>query len=624
MGPAIFFALCACLLLLHANPAHAQRPLTNAESDLQIFAFQTTLRDTAEREKLGIINADLRQRVESAQANLSETNRLLQAERSRSDFQQERIKTLEDAANVAKANFASAVEELTSQLASQDRDYRAKLDIALADGRDYQETEAGRKALALFAEGGAENISAGLTLVDQILALEDQIEAFARAARYRRAARTYLGFRGTEKGTTEKIIELYEEVVAYDPLSAPDWLELARLYRDARRIEDAEDAADKAVRLSKGDAERGIALFERAEVAYISWVDPSSFEDMALAALSLQELYARLEEDSEEARTALLLKALRLFANLVAPKGEIGPTKAYFAQSIEATRQAEGLDPKRRAMFVGLAQLRAGEVLYHELKGGAVEILIEQFAAAISESRDINSIKVETLVEKGDHLKNVGVEMGQFLNGGLTTLRPLINPEEPLQTARALGAVIVSFELILEFQELRDDMLNNIQQLALFSQLLATAYPDLVPAQKLNADARLLLAKIASRTQELDKVGTVLDEAFATYDALIAADPTSANLRVGRLRAWIDTANYGAGPKTSAEIDAEFQALKADNLLSTDDEAKLLFARANQFSNQIDNGSKIGPTLLSKLGDPASSQEAQPETQPDAEAESRQ
>lgn len=592
--------------ILIAAPLAAQNTLTASEANLRIYAYRISLENTQEREKLGLIAAELRTRAERAEARWRTSSRQLSAERERGELQQARISELEDQAASDKAEFAASITELTDTLAEKDRDFRAKLELALLDGSDYQETEAGRKALALFAEGGIDNISEGLDILDEVLALEDQIAAFERAARYRRAARTRLGVRGIHTATTDRIIQLYEEVVEYDPQSSPDWLELARLYRDARLVDKAIEAADNAVRFSNGDAERGYALFERAEVQYLNWINQDSFapgKRLIEIAINPEEIPTFAREEGIGNEQEFMVYFVDAFVTFAAPEGDAERIKQLFLESAAVIGGVEDLSPVQRSLFVGRANLRALEAQYFIVRAGLIDIAAVELRRMAGASGDFDDFEEQLSGIDLEPLNAIAVkdleaevvELQRLMGSSQGQLLPLLVSGDPLVTATALSSFMTSVELLLQLQSPSEGMLNSIQGMKLQSDVLLTDYPDLVAARKLSAQVASLLAKTSAQLGRIDQASQTYEEVSSKYDQLVGSDSYSANLRVARLIFWIEARSFGLGDRDWAAILAEETELREQGLLAPDDEARILFSQAMALSKgQIGPGSTAG------------------------------
>ena len=152
--------------------------------------------------------------------------------------------------------LVAAREALVAELAARDPAYAAEIAAFRREVEDIASTPEGLAALARYNDG--DRVEA-IALLDGLRQARDtarrarvDVESAAEARQIATLALDARG-RGDPAFDTGAVIARYEAVVRLDPLHAPDWQQLAMLYRAAGRAEDAGAAEARAEALSAAE-----------------------------------------------------------------------------------------------------------------------------------------------------------------------------------------------------------------------------------------------------------------------------------------------------------------------------------------------------------------------------------
>lgn len=244
----------ALLGLSIQHPATAQNP----SGTVSIYTYRTvTTRLTNENERLSSTAIAEKQNAQAADKRWRNAERLLQNERAKGSASKQRIEELEREASAREAEFVAVIDDLNDKLKAQDAEFGRMLRAAVDTALNFGSSAEGRRALELRALGGEDNIETGIALAADWRDIEVRAARLKAASAARSFANYLLGAKGEgPSATTAAIIIAFEEVVADDPYSHWDWLELSELYLDAGRTSSSMDAALKA--LETAESERGI------------------------------------------------------------------------------------------------------------------------------------------------------------------------------------------------------------------------------------------------------------------------------------------------------------------------------------------------------------------------------
>ena len=163
--------------------------------------------------------------------------------------------------------LAAAQEQFVAALGARDRAYAEEIAVFRKAVEDIAATPQGAAALARFNAG--DEIGA-LAVLDELLAARDKARQkradIKSAVEGRRIATLALEARTRGKPSTAEVLARFEEVVQLDPGVHWDWVELGRLYQDARRLADSERAARAAAKTAVNDRDRMVAFGELGNV----------------------------------------------------------------------------------------------------------------------------------------------------------------------------------------------------------------------------------------------------------------------------------------------------------------------------------------------------------------------
>ena len=166
-----------------------------------------------------------------------------------------------------RAQLTASQETYVTELAARDRAYSREIAVFRKAVEDISATAEGAAALARFNAGDEPG---ALAILDDLRRARDagrkkraDIES---AAEGRRIAALALEARTKGKQTTAQVITRYEDVTRLDPDEFWDWVELARLYRDAGTLRAAMSAAKHAAETAADNRDRGVAFNELGNV----------------------------------------------------------------------------------------------------------------------------------------------------------------------------------------------------------------------------------------------------------------------------------------------------------------------------------------------------------------------
>ena len=175
-----------------------------------------------------------------------------------------------------QTQLTEAQERYVTQLAELDRTYEYEIAVFRDSVQDMASTPEGEAALRQYNAGERVQALAVLDQLNDALDRALQVGANIKMAARRRQTAT-LALDAREKGDidTNSVIARFEKVTELDPDVHRDWIELARLYRDAGRLARARSAAERAALIARSDYELATALDDLGDVL----VDQGDLED---------------------------------------------------------------------------------------------------------------------------------------------------------------------------------------------------------------------------------------------------------------------------------------------------------------------------------------------------------
>lgn len=171
-----------------------------------------------------------------------------------------------DAAQL-KSALTAAQETYVADLASRDRAYAQEIGAFRSAVQDIAATPDGAAALSRFNAGDE---SGALAILDDLRKARDAARQkgvdIESASEGRRIATLALEARSKGKVSTAQVIARFTEVTRLDPGVHSDWVQLARLYRDAGTLSEALRAANRAGDTAANDRDRSLAVNEVGDV----------------------------------------------------------------------------------------------------------------------------------------------------------------------------------------------------------------------------------------------------------------------------------------------------------------------------------------------------------------------
>ncbi|MES2096066.1 MAG: hypothetical protein V4459_04850 [Pseudomonadota bacterium] len=438
------------LALAIAAPATARSP-----ADLDALA---TLRyKSAQTETVAARVADarllaMRARIATGDSQLIKTRGELTSLRSASKTDKVRIATLQRQADTLVAELAQLKLDFTGELARRDAQYARDIAILQTAGEQLLATPDGRRALALYNEGGPGSFEAADAVLAEVEKARDTARKLAADKQLAsdRRARAELALDARDKGltTTKVAIERREAVVAADPDGYWDWVDLCDLYLDELRLDDAARAARAASRTAVTDRDKAIATEEVGTVALARNDVPAAIAAFE-ASLLAQTKLSGTDGVIDMGRVAGLL-GKALFLN-----GDFARSKTIYEVSLEAQREVLKVRPQsadaQRAVMRTLGRLGDVRARLGDVAGATAadrEALEMARVLATANPQSVDALDDEAiaitrigqlLIDTGD-LKNAVVT----LDGALAVRRALI-ALDPDSTAsqRALARALV-------------------------------------------------------------------------------------------------------------------------------------------------------------------------------------
>ncbi|MBX3431296.1 MAG: hypothetical protein KF779_17045 [Hyphomonadaceae bacterium] len=203
--------------------------------------------------------------VFQASATQLAAQRLADDNLRRANLEIERLRAQGEAARI---ELASAEERFVAELSVRDEAYRQEIAVYRGAVEDIASTPEGVRALARYNAG---DVDGALSIVDRLADARARARRagadLAEAVDRRNIARLALDALRRGQGETRNVIARYEDVVRLDPSNADDWLELARLDRDAHRLAEASGAVESGLRVAESDRARGLLAIERGLIA---------------------------------------------------------------------------------------------------------------------------------------------------------------------------------------------------------------------------------------------------------------------------------------------------------------------------------------------------------------------
>ena len=338
-------------------PALAQQSYSSAAIGFaDRLSFQSAARIDAVKESYDERLAAQSDRIEAMLAERKRLRTRISSERSQRVKAEAQLVALDARIDAMTADFNARLAAQSEAFARE----RARL-MTLAD--DLLTTREGREVLAGLLEGKAGAYEAG----DDILVQAQKARAALRAEQARKAdaadarARAVFAKAAWERGLAglQTVISRYRDVVATDPSDHWDWVQLAILHLDARTLNDAHDAATRALETAADDRDRAIALGLLGDI-----LAQRNDRTGALAfyekSLDIRRKLLTLDPSSVEARRDLLL-GLNDVADMLMARNLLAPALERYEEGLGIARGLAALQPAsvlaERDVFVSLNRI---------------------------------------------------------------------------------------------------------------------------------------------------------------------------------------------------------------------------------------------------------------------------
>ncbi|MDB5680104.1 hypothetical protein [Sphingomonas bacterium] len=528
--------------------AVAPLPPAGARTAVELDALATLRYRSAQTETVAARVADaqlvaMRARIDAGDKQLVQTRNQLATLRAGARTDKARIATLEKQAEAMVADLAALKTGFTDELAKRDAQYARDIAILQTAGEQLLATPEGARALALYNEGGPGAFEAADAVLAQIEAARDKAreEMAKKQLGDDRRARAQLALDARDKGltTTAIVIARWEAVVAADPGTQWDWIQLVRLYRGEARMDDARRAADRALATATDPRGKSVALTELGTIA-VARNDLAGAKTAFAQALEIDTVAMEKDATADTVRDTLV--TVVKLGNVLLAQGDPAGAQRYFDMVLAQQRALLALDPTSASLRhdVMVALFMAGDVRMarEDLKGAAAVYaegmtLAQALAAESPTSVPALDDEARGLIKLGDLLLVAGKPdkaLATF-DGALTVRRALLTIDPESASAR---------------------------------DALATALQRV-------GDGRLA-------TGDTTGARTVYEEDLALARALAAASLGSANAQRGLMVVLWKLAAMGAPGHDWAAVLAQLNTMKAAGLLAASDQP--LFAEA--------------------------------------------
>lgn len=375
MGPGRSVGIVVMVLValgaLQADVASSQRPASSRSATVTEAVYQFAARSAVAERALDDRILQLRGQIDTLKAEA----RTAQASAAK-DVQ------------ALNGEIARLQETFVARLASLDRAYQQQIDIFRQTVVDITATPEGEAALQQYNAG--DRIGA-LRYLDAINAAHDkarEVRTDIESAAERRLTATLANdTRSRGELDTAEVIRRFEDVTRLDPGFARDWVDLARLYADAGRLEDAQRAAQRAadiaadprdvalshhqlgaVLIARGDLVGARAHYE-AGLAIIRKLDA----DSAHSAIALRDLAVGLEKLGD----VLLMTA-----------GDFAGARAHYEAALETWRRLfkDSPDSAIAKHDLSMGLVKVGDSLFVTAKPAEARV---QYEAAVALAQEL-------------------------------------------------------------------------------------------------------------------------------------------------------------------------------------------------------------------------------------------
>jgi tetratricopeptide (TPR) repeat protein len=277
---------------------------------------------------------------------------------------QAQIARLQRQGTAARADLIAAQETFVAELGRRDREYAEFIDGFRASVETIAQTEEGVRLLSQRRPGNLAQVRTLLIeLADRRDAAIVERANLERAANRRAVAQIAMDDRDRGEATTEDVIALYEQVVALDPGSFEDWLDLSSLYDEVANFPASESAVERAAALADDLRERSLVVYLRAEL-------DSRRRDWAGARTRFEQ-FVSLSREGAAANpgatewTRSIAVGLGFIGQLFMAEGDTAAAHARYAEALAIYQQLLATDSANPTALADVAEAnrRLGDVL---------------------------------------------------------------------------------------------------------------------------------------------------------------------------------------------------------------------------------------------------------------------
>jgi tetratricopeptide (TPR) repeat protein len=322
----------------------------------------------AQQERSAEARAAVAQAVYAASATAAAEQRLADASISqqRHEIETLRIKLATTAAQEASARtrlqsqLAEAQEHFVQQLAERDRAYAQEIAVFRREVQDIASTPEGEAALRQYNAG--DEVGA-LVVLDRLVEARErarQVRAnIETAAERRRVATLALDAKNKGKVRADAVISRYEEVTRLDAGVQSDWVELARLYGEVGRLQDARQAALKAADTAEDQRDRPVALNELGDVL-VAQGDLVGAKQRYQESLEIDKRLSEADRSSASLQRDVSV-SLEKLGNVLVAQGDLAGATLRYQESLGIAKRMSAADPSsaslQRDVWVSLWKL---------------------------------------------------------------------------------------------------------------------------------------------------------------------------------------------------------------------------------------------------------------------------
>jgi tetratricopeptide (TPR) repeat protein len=276
-----------------------------------------------------------------------------------------------------RTTIAALQENFVAQLESRDRESEQLIAAFRGAITQIAMTPQGEAVLQRYAAGERTDALRELDVLIEARAKARQVQTDLETAADLRASAT-LALRSRTLGelNTEKVIARFERVTRLDPGFHRDWIELARLYTDAGRLEDARRAAELSAKTARDPRSRLAASNELGSVLVTAGQLPlarSRYEESVTIAQQLVETSA-----GDQSALRDLSVAREKLGDVLLWTMDTKAAQAHYEGSLSIRQQLAARNPTDVAKYdLSMGLIKLGDVLFVSAKPAEARVRYE-------------------------------------------------------------------------------------------------------------------------------------------------------------------------------------------------------------------------------------------------------